>query len=136
MRPKPILIAVLAVLGVVVAAGITGVASAVVSRPIGLNGSPDDLGRSLTPVGGSTTRTVTVKRTVTVDSKPATGTTSGPVADPSSSVGRPGSGSGRSAPSATPSPQSGSGEREGRRPTQADPGGESAEPPGHWDYDD
>jgi hypothetical protein len=64
MKTRAALTAVLAVLGVLVAAGVTVAAGEIVSRPIGLNGSPDDLGRSLTPSSNPVT-TVTVKRTVT-----------------------------------------------------------------------
>ena len=56
--------AALAVLGLFFAAGVTVAAGEIVSRPIGLNGSADDLGRSLTPSPGAVT-TVTVRRTVT-----------------------------------------------------------------------
>lgn len=50
MKMRVALIAALAVLGLLAAAGVTVAAGEIVSRPIGLQGSPDDLGRSLTPV--------------------------------------------------------------------------------------
>lgn len=75
MKSRIVLTGLLAVLGVLVAAGVTVAAGEIVSRPIGLNGSVDDLGRSLTPSSGAVT-TVTVKRTVT-DERVGTGVDEG-----------------------------------------------------------
>ena len=83
MKSKALLIGLLAVVGLMVAAGVTVAAGEVVSRPIGLNGSPDDLGRSLAP-DSSAGQETTVRRTVTVRKrKPASAGASEAPASPS-----------------------------------------------------
>ena len=93
MKSKALLIGVLAAAGLMVAAGVTVAAGEVVSRPIGLNGAPDDLGRSLVPDSGAG-QTTTVRRTVKArKGKPASAGASEVPASPSPNSYGDGSGS-------------------------------------------
>ena len=124
MKSRTLMIVLLGVFGMFVAAGVTVAAGAVVSRPIGLNGSPDDLGRSLTPETSTTgpARTVTIRKTVTVGKSGSELSGGGSAAAPSpgsASGGSQGYGSGGGGSSG-----SGAGPSQGASPGAPPRGGE------------
>jgi hypothetical protein len=81
-RSRAVVIA-FALAGLVLVAGVTYLASRLVSQPIGLASEPATLGRSLAPVTGTPTSTTpqTTTRTVTTTTAPATTTQAAPDAD-------------------------------------------------------
>ena len=134
MKSKALLIGLLAAAGLMVAAGVTVAAGEVVSRPIGLNGAPDDLGRSLVP-DSSAGQTTTVRRTVKVrKGKPASaGASEVPAGSSPNSYG---DGSGSSGEGGSGGSSGGSGGGTGGQAKPAPPHEDSPAPSGEDHGDD